>query len=235
MALPVFNDTPKYELTVPSTKEKVKFRPFLVKEQKVLLMAMESQDQNKILDSIIDTISVCFIDVKINKLTTFDVEYIFTQLRGKSVGETSVISVQCAECSENNSYKIQLDEIEIIMPDLDDKIVLNDQYTLQMRYPKYSHMLKNEALLKAGTNTEQIYEMVLGCMDCLLTEEDRISFDDESKQDTEKFLESLNSDQFAKIMTFVNSIPKLQKEVEFDCKACKHHNKLVVEGIGDFF
>jgi DNA-directed RNA polymerase subunit M/transcription elongation factor TFIIS len=235
MALPVFNDLPKYDLTIPSTKEKVRFRPFLVKEQKVLLMAMESQDQTKILDSITDTLAACFTEVKISNLTTFDVEYMFTQLRGKSVGESSTISVFCQSCEESNEYNINLDEIVIDVPVLDNKIVLNDQYTLQMRFPKYTHMLKNEALLKSDSGVEQVYEMVLGCMDCLLTEEERILFDDESKEDTTRFLESLTADQFTKIMDFVNAIPKLQKDIEFDCTKCGHHNKLVVQGIGDFF
>tara|TARA_R110000868_G_scaffold382366_1_gene648950 strand:+ start:30140 stop:30847 length:708 start_codon:yes stop_codon:yes gene_type:complete len=235
MALPVFNDIPKYDLTIPSTNEKVRFRPFLVKEQKILLMAMESKDQSKILDSITDTLTACFVDVKVDQLTTFDVEYMFTQLRGKSVGETSTLSVYCAECEETNEYIINLDDIKIDLPEVNNKIVLDEKYTLQMRYPRYTHMLKNELLKKSDSATEQVYEMIIGCMDCLLTEEERISFDEETKSELSNFLGSLNTDQFEKIMTFVNAIPKLEKEIEFDCTKCGHHNKLVVEGINDFF
>jgi Zn finger protein HypA/HybF involved in hydrogenase expression len=235
MALPVFNDTPKYELTIPSTKEKVRFRPFLVKEQKVLLIAMESQDQGKILSSITDTLSACFSTINIDTLTTFDVEYMFTQLRGKSVGESSTISVFCGECEQPNNYIINLDDIKIDIPNISNKIKLDDKYTLQMRYPKYNHILKNEALLKTESNVEQIYEVIIDCMDCLLTEEERISFDDETKESTENFLGSLGSDQFAKIMEFVNAIPKLQEKISFDCKKCGHHNDLVIQGIADFF
>ena len=235
MALPVFNDLPKYDLTIPSTKEKVRFRPFLVKEQKVLLMAMESKDETKILDSITDTLTACFVNLNVENLTTFDVEYMFTQLRGKSVGETSTLSVYCAECEETNEYVVNLDEINIVLPEVNNKITLDEKYTLQMRYPKYAHMLKNEILTKKDSTTEQIYEMVMGCMDCLLTEEERISFDDEPKSEIANFLGSLNTDQFGKIMDFVNVIPKLEKEIEFDCTKCGHHNKLVVQGINDFF
>jgi Zn finger protein HypA/HybF involved in hydrogenase expression len=235
MALPVFNDLPKYELTIPSTKEKVKFRPFLVKEQKILLIAMESKDSAKILDSVTDTLTACFINVNVDQLTTFDVEYMFTQLRGKSVGETSTLNVYCTECEETNQHIVNLDEINIVLPEISNKITLDEKYTLQMRYPKYSHMLKNELLTKTDSTTEQIYEMVMGCMDCLLTEEERISFDDEPKSEIVNFLGSLNTDQFGKIMDFVNVIPKLEKEIEFDCTKCGHHNKLVVQGINDFF
>ena len=124
MALPQLkNDVPKYEMTVPSTGQKVKYRPFLVKEQKVLLVAFESQDNRQILNSMLDCLSSCVPDVKLTDLATFDVDYMFTQVRSKSVGETSTVMHACKECNEENEVKIRLDEIKVQMNDSWKKVV----------------------------------------------------------------------------------------------------------------
>ena len=114
MALPKLNDVPKYEITIPSTDKKVYFRPFLVKEQKVLLIALESQDEKQILQAVVDTIKACiYEDIEIDKLAIFDLEYIFLQIRGKSVGETADLIMKCRECNHENKVKVDLEEIKI--------------------------------------------------------------------------------------------------------------------------
>jgi hypothetical protein len=236
MALPKFNNTPKYDLTIPSTKAQIKFRPFVTKEQKVLLMAMESQDNKQVLDAITDTIEACIVSpIKIGSLTTFDIEYIFTQIRAKSVGEKSSVMIACTECEKSTPVEIDLEKIVIDVPKTNMTVKLNDQYTIKLRYPKYQMMLHNNAVHSADTITETLYHVVFACLDSLQSEDENIVFDDEPREEVNTFLESLPTQQFNEIMAFVQSIPKLSHTVEFNCVSCGHHNKTTLQGIQDFF
>lgn len=234
MALPKINETPSYEVQVPSTKQSVKFRPFLVKEQKILLLAMESEDEKQILGAITDTISSCSeTQLDINRLTTFDVEYLFTQIRSKSVGENSNVSIKCKHCEAPNEVSIKLDEIKIDVKHNDQKIKISDKYNLIMKYPSYTYMLNDDVL--NGNNVEKMYASIRMCLDSLEGEEEKISFKDETKEEVEKFLDQLNSDQFSDIVEFVSNIPRLQHEVNFKCEQCQKDNKINLTGIQDFF
>ena len=234
MALPKLNDVPKYELTIPSTDKKVYFRPFLVKEQKVLMMALETQDDKQILKSITDTIEACLEDdINVNTLATFDVEYMFTQIRAKSVGETTDIMISCKNCETNNKINIKLDEIKIEVNKEDQTIELNDTFTVKMRYPKYASMLNQES---ADTSvTKILYDLVMTCLDELRTEEEIIKFDDEPEREVQSFIESLTTDQFDKLLAFVNGLPSLKHDVGFKCTHCKEDNQLTLQGLADFF
>ena len=234
MALPKL-DAPTYTLEVPSTGEKIKFRPFLVKEQKVLLIALESQDNKQILSSIVDTISSCIDeDIDLSSLTTFDVEYMFTRIRAKSVGETSKIIVKCSECEADNEHEVQLDQITVDVPDKIQNIQLNDKYTLKLKYPMYSHMTKAD-LSENASSSETLYHLTIGCLDSLQSEEENFSFKDETKKDTEDFLDSLTSDQFNMIMEFVNTVPSFSHDIKFTCTSCNQDNTYTLRGINDFF
>ena len=236
MALPKINDVPKYDLIIPSTKAQIKFRPFLVKEQKILLMAMETQDNNQILNSITDTIESCIVSpIDIKSLTSFDVEYIFINIRAKSVGEKSNLAIACDQCEKSSPVQINLEDIKIDMPKTPMSIKLNDQYTIKLRYPKYYAMIHNEDLKTTDTITEALYQMVIACLDSLQSEDDNIKFDDESREEVSTFLESLTSSQFDELMSFVQNLPKLSHKVEFNCVHCKHHNTITLQGIQDFF
>jgi hypothetical protein len=235
MALPIVNEVPKYPLIIPSTKQEIRYRPFLVKEQKILLIALESQDNKQILSSIVDTLSSCIDeDIDLSRLTTFDVEYMFTRIRSKSVGETSKIVIKCSECEADNEHVILLDEIKIEVPDKIKKIKLNDQYTLKLKYPMYSHMTKGD-LSENASASETLYFLTLGCLDSLQSQDENFSFKDETQKDTEDFLDSLTTDQFNEIMEFVNNVPSLTHEVTFDCASCNHNNTYTLRGINDFF
>ena len=235
MPLPIVNEVPRYTLTVPSTKKELRYRPFLVKEQKVLLIALESQDNKQILSSIVDTISSCIEeDLDKSSLTTFDVEYMFTRIRAKSVGETSKIIVKCSECEADNDHEIQLDQINVEVPDKIEKIQLNDQYTLKLKYPMYSHMTKAD-LSEGASSAETLYYLTIGCLDSLQSEEENFSFKDETKKDTEDFLDSLTSEQFSEIMEFVNTVPSLTHDIEFTCTTCNKDNTYTLRGVNDFF
>lgn len=236
MALPVVNESPKYKLTVPSTGEKVFFRPFLVKEQKVLLMAMESQDQELILKAMVETIDSCIeSSVNVNTLATFDVEYIFTQIRAKSVGETAEVGLRCTECNTVNEVKVNLEEIHVDKPKIIEDVQLTDKFVLKLRYPKYTSMVESFKGNDDPLASDMIFKTAIGCLDKLLTEEDVILFDDESEEEKVKFLDNLNSDQFKKIMDFVRTVPKLEHEVRFVCSNCQHENHQLLQGIEDFF
>ena len=235
MALPKFNDIPTYDLIVPSTGQKVKYRPFLVKEQKVLLMALESQEDSQILNAITNTISSCVLDkINVNDLTTFDVEYIFIQIRTKAAGETSEIGLICNKCETINQIKVNLDDIKINVPTEKTTIKLNDSYSLVMQYPQYKELLK-ETSRKNATGTEQLYGLITSCLHSLETEEEKIMFKDETPNEVEEFLNQLTADQFDKILKFTQTIPKLSHEVNFDCESCNTKNNRILEGLTDFF
>lgn len=233
--LPKINDVPQYRLTIPSTGEEVSFRPFLVKEQKVLLVAIESQDETQIIDSIINTIKSCAPDINHNKLATFDLEYVFTKIRSKSVGETSNIQMNCQECETPNEIQVNLDSVEVDMQDRSNTIVLNDQYTIDMKYPHYDYMRDNGQIKEVQTATDVILELVMECLDSVNTEEERVSFSDYTKEEIVSFVESLTSDQFALLVDWATNLPKLAHTAEFDCVQCGHKNTQALEGLQNFF
>lgn len=234
MTLPKINDTPSYELVIPSTKQKVSYRPFLVKEQKVLLIAMESQDELQIVKSVADTIKSCITEnLDISKLTSFDLEYMFTMIRSKSVGETSRIQLSCSECDFDNVVNVDLSSITIDVPEDNNRIQLTDKYTIQLKYPDYTGITHVDGITESAI--ESIYNMTLLCLDKLHTEDELVDFKDYSTKEQIDFIESLSAEQFDKILEFIRNIPKLTHNIDFQCEQCNHHNSLVLEGIQDFF
>ena len=232
MALPKLNDLPSYSLTIPSSKRKVNFRPFLVKEQKILLMAMESQDNDQILKAISDTLKSC-IDEQISdaELATFDIEYLFTQIRSKSVGETTKLNLKCSKCETDNETIVNLSEISVELTQ-DTVIKLNDTYSLEMRYPSYYDVSKIES--EDNSTTDEIMQLCKLCLSKILTEEEQINVLDETEEEIQNFLESLTTDQFDKIVTFVMNLPKLTKNINFKCTDCGEENEILIEGLANF-
>lgn len=235
MALPVLNENPEYEMIIPSKQEKVSFRPFLVKEQKVLMIAFESEDKNQILKAMLNTLDACIhSDIKVKDLPSFDIDYMFTQVRAKSVGETAEIKIKCKECSHANLVKVDLANVD---PPKDIKkdiiIELTDKYSLEMKYPNYTELFGTVA--NETKETEAVMKFIISCMQGLLTDEERISMKDESLSEKQKFLESLNSEQFGKLTTFIQDLPKLSSLVEFNCESCNTSNTHELKGLEDFF
>ena len=236
MALPRLNENSQYELTIPSKKEVVQYRPFLVKEQKVLLIAYESQDRRQILNAMLNTIESCLKEpLNVKTLSTFDVDYMFTQIRAKSVGETSEILIACTECETQNEIKINLEEIKIDVGETNNLIELTDKISVRMRFPNYDHFISSDVLMGDSTQSEQLMALVVSCLDAVETEDERISMQDESEEEIMGFLDSLTSDQFDKIAQFTLDLPKLEHEVSFKCKNCGADNKRILRGIDDFF
>jgi len=236
MALPKLNSSPKYELTIPSNGEKVRFRPFLVKEQKVLLLAYESQDKKQIIQAIIDTIESCVDDnIDAFKLSTFDVDYIFTQIRGKSVGEIVDLQISCESCQTPNDVKVNLEHINVEVSDRDHLIQLTDDIAVKMGYPDYGRLMLNGNIFEAQNTSEVVMEVILSSIESIMTEEENILARDESREDLINFIDSMTSDQFGKISEYVEQMPVMKQTIEFQCSNCQHDNRRTLQGIDDFF
>ena len=200
------------------------------------MIALETQDQRKILSSITDTIKACAPDINVTKLTTFDVEYAFTQMRAKSVGERSNVGIKCTECEHQNEVSINLEEIGVEIPDKKNATIqLNDNWTLKMKYPSYVSVMNNDQMINSESATNTIMSMIAGCLDSLMSEDENIKFADETKETVDDFVDNLNSEQFEKIMNFVQNMPQLKHEVKFVCESCQHENSLTLQGMNDFF
>jgi len=235
MALPVLNEVPKYELTIPSTQEKVLFRPFLVKEQKVLLLAYESKNRKQIVQAMLDTIGACAQTVDVMKLSTFDVDYIFTQIRAKSVGEKVELNVSCTECNTPNQATVDLEEIVVDIPDKNMIVPITNEISIKLKYPNYGYYMASSTFFEIETQAEMMTEIVISCLDSVMTEEENISIKDESKEEITKFIESLTSSQFEKISNFIENLPTLKHTIHYNCINCGVENNKELEGLDDFF
>jgi len=237
MALPRLNESPEYELTIPSMGRKVSFRPFLVKEQKVLLMAFESKDKDQVLKAMLNTIKACveLQDIEVSTLPTFDIDYIFTQIRAKSVGETTNIMIKC-DCEDKHENKVSVNLSDIELPSgikKDVVIPLTDTISVGMRYPTYSNVFKN---VKEDTSETQIVmNFLVNCIDTVQTENELISMNDEIYQEKINFIESLNSEQFNKLTEYLNNVPQLKTSVTYSCEKCGKENVHELKGLEDFF
>ena len=238
MALPRLNENPQYELTIPSTGEIVKYRPFLVKEQKVLILALESQDQRQVLNAILNCIDACVENVNTKKLATFDIEYIFTQIRSKSVGETTDVNLSCTACNEYTPVKINLDEIKL-ENEIDTKkkhIQLTSDIAVELKYPTYHEFLNSKSVQQDEVSVNMVYDMMASCIVAvIMNDEERIEVQGESSEEVESFINSLNNEQFEKISKFVETIPKITMSVNYICESCKQENTKKLEGLSDFF
>ena len=234
MALPKLNDKPLYSITIPSTGQNVRFRPYLVKEEKILMMAMETKDPRAGVDAIIDTIVSC-IDEPIDRksLKIFDVEYLFIKIRGKSVGEVSKVSMKCKACEELNDVDINLDEIDMKVENRDSIIQLTDDVKVKMQWPSYSIIVNQQ------TDNENVIEnafsTIISCIHSIQTEEENILASDVTHKELEDFVDSMTSDQLESIKEFIEGMPKLKHKVDFRCTSCSEYNKEELEGIQDFF
>jgi hypothetical protein len=236
MALPKMS-TALYKLEIPSTGEKITFRPFLVKEEKSLLLAQQSED----LDVLIPTLKQIIIDcvqepINPDKLAVFDVEYIFTQIRAKSVGEVAELIFTCGHCEEEkNKVKIQIDltQIPIIRdPDHTNKIHLFDDCGVIMNYPNL------ETFRQADGKTNDIdvvMQVVIDCIESIYTGDEVFYAKEQTKEELTEFVMNLTKQQFDKLENFFVSIPKYRQHIEFDCPACGAHNETNLEGPASFF
>lgn len=219
---------PVYETKLPSTGETIKYRPFLVKEEKILLTALESNENPSIMLAISNIISNCVqSDIKIKNLPTFDIEYLFLQLRAKSVGESINIGLSCKECQTIEECTIDLNDIQVHMDEEHTKkIMLNDTIGIMMRYPKLDSI---ERLEKDPMNVIQ------ECVDMIFTAEETHENGSFTSEELDEFIDSLNTEQFGKIKQFFDTMPSVKHDVSFICKNCETENEITLEGLNSFF
>ena len=234
MALPI-QAAPSYTLTLPISKKVVKYRPFLVKEQRSLLVARESENTKDIMQAVIDMISaVTSKTVDANKLAVGDLEYLFMQIRAKSVGETAGISVACTdnECDGWGRVEVDLNDVTVeVDEDVDNMIRLNDDLVVEMQYPTVTSVFKVEGLNEA----DAIKPILRGCMVRLFDDENVYEFSEYRDSEIDDFIDSLTIEQFEKMTEFFQNVPTLKHEVTFTCSKCKKENTRVLEGLNSFF
>lgn len=227
-------ETPKYQLTVPSTKKEVNFRPFLVKEEKILLIAQESGEESSYIKAMRDIVESCtFGEIDIKNLTSFDLEFIFLKLRAKSVGEDTEIGIMCSECGEENIIKVNLDEISPTKSEpLPNKIELTDSIGI---VPQYINI---DSLIKIADTKDQgdiLTQTISATIESIYDESNVYPISEASDNDVKEFIESLNREQLEKIEALASSMPRIEKTISFKCKKCGAENKETLSGIDSFF
>ena len=237
MPLPKIS-APSYELVIPSSKKKIKYRPFLVKEEKVLILALESQDTKQIANAVKDVISHCILTrgIKVEKLATFDIEYLFLNIRGKSVGEEVEIMITCPDDGKTQvPTMVNLDDIQVsIDKDHSTDIKLDDEYTLRMKYPSMDEFIKTN-FASGEVDVEDTFKLVSSCIDQVYSEEESWASADCTKKELSDFVESLNSKQFKSIEKFFETMPKLKHTITVVNPETKVENEIVLEGLQSFF
>ena len=238
MPLPTIS-TPTYEFVLPSSNRKIKFRPFLVKEEKILILAMESQDTKQIANAVKNVITHCILTkgIKVDKLSTFDIEYLFLNIRGKSVGEDIEVMVTCPDDGKTQvPALINIDSIKIQKSDDHDRdIKLDEQYTLRMRYPSLNEFIKNNFATTTEMNVDDTFDLIASCIDQVYSEEESWASADCTKKELSTFLEQLDSKQFKAIEKFFETMPKLSHTVKVTNPNTKKECEIVLEGLQNFF
>lgn len=234
MALPKLS-VPQYKVELPSTKEQLNMRPYLVKEEKVLLIALESKDAVQIQDAVKNLIMSCYDIKDAKKLTSFDLEYLFLQLRAKSVGEKIALRAKCEECDTLNDYSVNIDEVKIDNIDKENTFILDEdkKVGLTMRYPTMENLEKLD--LSKLDSVEGLMDLISVCVETIFDEDNVYNADEETKEDLMNFIESFSSTQFAKIQEFFVSIPSMTYNDEIVCTNCGHKNKVELRGLQSFF
>ena len=231
--------TPTYELELPSTGGTVKYRPFLVKEEKVLVIALESEDNKQITTAIKAVLKSCVLTkgIKVENLPTFDIEFLFLNIRGKSVGEDLEVNIICPDDGETEvPVTIYLDDINIQKDESHtNKVKLDAQLVMEMKYPSLDEFIKNNFDFNDTVGMDQSFELIATCIDKIYNEEEVWSSADCTKKEMKDFLEQMNSMQFKEIETFFTTMPKLSHTVTFTNPKTNVENTVVLEGLSSFF
>lgn len=233
MALPKLS-TPKYMAKLPSTGKEVEFRPYQVKEEKMLMMAGESKDDRQIMGAMKELIEACtFGAVNLDKMAMFDVEYLFIKLRSKSVGETTKLGLNCNKCDTKNDLVVSLDDVQVkVNADLNSKIELADGVGITMKYPNINDMMD---LGGDMDDVDKMMGMVRASIDTIYTSEEVFNVKEQSTQEVDDFIDSLTSKQFSDIREYLEEMPAAEINVDYECTSCGAKNEQVVKGTANFF
>lgn len=239
MTIPKLDITPKYNLVIPSTGEKVKYRPYLVKEEKLLLLALEDNDPVSTSEAVIELIKACVDkDLDEKNLTTFDMDYLFCQIRAKSVGENVDLSIECeAEgCDHVSSVPANISKASIDMSLKNEKMIkITDSISVEMKYLSYYDYLRNADMAEDESEATLVFHSILRAINAIHTDEERIDVKNEPIADLENFVDSLNSSQYAALKTFIARTPKVSLDVNWSCEKCNLKQTMKLEGLDDFF
>ena len=238
MPLPKIS-TPTYELELPSTEETIQYRPFLVKEEKLLVIALESEDTKQITNAIKTVIKNCIItkNIKVETLPTFDIEFLFLNIRGKSVGEELEVNIICPDDGETQvPVKINLDDIKVQKNENHEKkIKIDNSVMMEMKYPSLDQFIKNNFDFEGGNAMDQSFDLIASCIDKIYTEDEVWSTSDVTKKELAEFLESMNSSQFKDIEKFFETMPKLSHTIKVKNPKTEVESEVALEGLASFF
>ena len=241
MPLPKIN-TPTHELVLPSNGKKIKYRPFLVREEKILVMAMESEDMKQVTTAIVDILNNCILTrgVKVEKLSTFDIEYLFLNVRSKSVGETVEVNVTCPDDGETQvQMEIDIDSIRVQKDKAHKSTVkLDDNLSMKLKYPSLNEFIENnfDASSNSGkSEVAQSLDMITSCIDIIYNEEESWSSSDSTKKEMTEFIEQLNTKQFKEVEKFFVTMPKLSHKFKVKNPKTEVESEVVLEGLASFF
>ena len=231
--------TPTYELELPSTEQTVRYRPFLVKEEKLLVLALETEDTKQITNAIKSVLKSCVLTkgVKVESLPTFDIEYLFLNIRGKSVGEELEVKVICPDDEKTEvPITIDLDEVKVQKSEGHNKqLKLDDNLMMEMKYPSLEQFIKNNFDFNDANQMEQSFDLIGTCIDKIYSEDEVWATADCTKKEVKEFLESMNSSQFKDIEKFFETMPKLSHTIKVKNPKTKVESEVVLEGLASFF
>ena len=240
MALPKIN-TPTYDLTLPSTGKKIKYRPILVREEKIQIKAFETEDMAQITNAVVEILNDCILTkgVSVNKLATFDIEYLFLNVRAKSVGETVEVNITCPDDGKTSvQTEINIDSIKVKKVRGHKNIIkLDDQYSMKLKYPSITEFIESNFDVKDKSETlvDKTFKVIADCIDTVYTEEDAWEGKDYTPTERVKFIEQLNSKQYKEVEKFFSTMPKLSKTIEVINPNTQEKSSIVLEGLADFF
>ena len=231
--------TPTYSLELPSTGKTVQFRPFLVKEEKVLVIALESEDTKQITNAIKAVLKSCVLTkgIKVETLPTFDIEYLFLNIRGKSVGEELEVNVICPDDEKTEvPITINLDDIEVEKSEEHtNQIKLDDSLMMELKYPSLDQLIKSNFDFKETNQMDQSFALIASCIDKIYSEDEVWATADCTKKEVNEFLESMNSSQFKEIEKFFDTMPKLKHTIKITNPVTQIESDVVLEGLASFF
>jgi len=236
MPLPKIN-VPLYELVIPSTGKKIKYRPFVVKEEKILLLAMESDNEDEVTNAIVQIINNCVESrIKVDELSTFDIEYIFLNIRAKSVGEVLEFSITCPDDGETQvEVEVNIDDIKVEKDDNHtDTIDLDNGYHIKMKYPTLKYVM-NKKDRNSKSVVDSTFEYAVDCIEQIYNSEEVWEASNSTKKELSEFVENLNTKQYQKLQEFFNTMPKLKHTVKIHNPKTSVESDVTIEGLASFF
>ena len=238
MPLPKIN-TPTYELVIPSNGKKVRYRPFLVREEKILIMALESEDMTQITNAIVEILTACILTkgVKIMQLATFDIEYIFLNVRAKSVGEVIEVKVTCPDDGKTQvQAEINIDDIKVQKTKKHTNLVkLDEKLSMKMMYPSIQQFVESNFEISGNTNVDESLSMITACIEQVYSEDESWTATDFTADELKEFVEQMNTKQFKEVEQFFTTMPKLSHKVTVLNPKTKKESEVVLEGLASFY